>query len=92
MTGAALAPGAAVTGSMAGITVPDFTRMVVSSRRADGRVGGSVPCQPCVGAIGNVRCNLRIALGDGMRGGVSKVSFDDLGRKDARMVKEFNIP
>jgi hypothetical protein len=30
-------------------------------------------------------------LGDGMRG-VSEVFVDDLGRKDARMVNEFDIP
>lgn len=45
-----------------------------------------------MGATGIVRCNLRRTDADGTRGGVSAVSFDDLGLNDARIVNDFNIP
>lgn len=84
--------GAAAADPPACTMTPDLIRMVESSRRAVGRVGGSVPCQPRVGATGNVRCNLRRTEAGGTKGGVSSVSFEDLGRNEARIVNEFNIP
>lgn len=61
------------------------TLTVESSFRAVPRVGGRVPCQPCVGDKGSVRRSLCRTCDGGM---ICAVEDEERGRSDAKTVKE----
>lgn len=84
--------GAGTTASGAGVltlgcaAAPDLTCTVVSSRKDVWRASDRVPYQPDVGSQGSARCKACKTDSGGIKGDTE--SFDDLGRKDARIVKD----